>query len=118
MKTEHNTTYDKQQKQVETVVSLGSAKERFGERIGERILHIATRKNSRGELCTSATVYWHGEGMRQHAMSVCGDKNGDYSRTIRATPCARATEKAIMQAHDIALADFGAVVDAATNHYK
>lgn len=92
---------------IEELVELGLTKVDLGDEVAA-VLHLVTDKDSRGNLRSAASVYWHGAGFRRHAFGV--GTGGDFSKVVRKTPTARATEKAITNHHALA---FSAEVRAA-----
>ena len=111
------TVYDVVLKQAITKHSLGAAKERHGERIGERILTMTTSK-SYSMLRTSISVSLHVDNTMQHIFSFKGDKQGDFSSVVQEVGCNRASEKAITKAHINALAFLPAAIKEAEAHYQ
>lgn len=113
------TEYNNSRKEASTKISFGQAKERHGERIGERILTITTSKGyNGGEIETSASVSLHYDGCMTHAFSFKGDKEGDFRNTLQKVPCKRVTEKSILAAHESAKAFFQATIEEALKHYE
>src|ERR1035437_995569 len=111
------TTYNADRKEAKTVHPMGPAKERFGgNRDGERVLEITTSKYE-GILKTNASVFFVHDHGKTHCFGLGSPKDGDFSATLNRAQCPRATEKVIRQAHEAALAEFDAVLEAATKHY-
>ena len=115
------TKYNPANKSVETTLSLGMAKERNGDRMGERILTITTSKYER-MISTSASVKMlikleGGMNIWQHCFSFAGDKDGDYSARLQREVCPRATEKVLRAYHAKAEPLFDEVVRRAKEHY-
>ncbi len=112
-----NTFYNKDKKEMVSILSLGPAKEWTGETMGQRILTITTSKYER-YISTSASVDWHGPHSRQHIYSFSGDKNADYSARLQTEICPRATEKVIRAYHAKAEPIFELVIKRAKEHYN
>lgn len=112
-----NTEYNKAKKEMITTHSLGQAKERHGDKIGERILTISTYKYGQ-QISTNAKVSWHGDGVVSHCFSFAGDKDGDFSITLQKEVCPRATEKVIRAYHAKAEPLFEGVLSKAREHYN
>jgi hypothetical protein len=89
-----------------TVITLG---------FDSRELHIETRKGSRGGVECSAAVFRRtadGLGL-EHAFG----RGGDFRRTLKHAPNARATERTLRTVHEECTADARGVTWAALEHY-
>lgn len=113
MKTEYNA--DK--KELVTTYSMGSAKERHGDQIGERVLTITTSKHEK-TISTRASVSLHLGISRVHCFSFAGDIDGDYSARLQSEACPRVSEKVIRAYHAKAEPLFAQVIEQATAHYQ
>jgi hypothetical protein len=109
------TVYDKVSREVITTYNLGQRKQRNGEKIGELVLTISTRKDSHQGISTYASVSLHLENFTEHAFSFGGD--GDYSKNMLNQPCKRVTEKALLNAHENVRGMFNDILQAALAHY-
>ncbi len=91
----------------ESLVQIGESLD------GKRMLELYTSKG-RGGLVSSARVKYHNEaaGIITFAMF------GDFSKpNIAFTPCKRATQKAVSQAHEIALLKMDEIIEEAKAFY-
>lgn len=97
-----------------TFITLGPAKDQFGDD-GERRLCIETHKAvSGGGMLTRASVSLHKNGMYSHAFGYNGQ--GDYSKRVIQS-AARCTEKAVGEQHAQALSQAPALLEEAKAHY-
>ena len=83
---------------------------------GERILKLSTYKHPRGGIWSlaSVAVREHREGGYYSESTMLFQ---DYNKTVQHIAAARATEKAIKQAHETALRSFPAIIEEARAQY-
>lgn len=96
--------------------SLGIVPATEYETQGERFVQISTSKGSRGGINSSAGIIIRRQ--TQHGISEQTALFQDYTKTLLNIPCARVTEKAILEAHKKALEQFEAVIAEATAFYN
>lgn len=100
-----------------TYIDLGEAKDVFGE-TGRRVLEIETAKGFRKDVKTTAAVFLHkADGTRSHVFGYAAGSDGDFSATLKATPCTRVTEKVIKAQHEAMMGEFAAVLAKAQAFY-
>jgi hypothetical protein len=63
------------------------------------ILELETSKGYSGGVESDATVFWYGNGGRQHAFAL-GGGGGDFTAKLHYDRTAKATQKAIDRQHD------------------
>lgn len=82
-----------------------------------RELHIETGKSSPGVTCSATVFRRTADGMGlEHAFGF-GAPGGDFRRTLKTDPKARATEKTLSTMHAACLVDLPALMVAACAHY-
>ena len=100
--------------QATTLFPMGPAKERHGDKVGERVLEIYTRKEPRGGIHSRAMVMLKRDGWSQHAIGL--GAGGDYSRGILRAGV-KCTEKAVRELHAAALLQADTIMAEAVAHY-
>jgi isocitrate/isopropylmalate dehydrogenase len=96
-------------------ISLGECDGMFAGTRGERILKLSTYKHSRGGIWSLASV-----AVRENQGGYYSESTmlfQDYNKTVQHIAAARATEKAIKQAHETALQSFPAIIEEARAQY-
>jgi hypothetical protein len=96
-------------------ISLGECDGMFAGTRGERILKLSTYKHPRGGIWSLASV-----AVRENREGYYSESTmlfQDYSKTVQHIAAARATEKAIKQAHETALQGFPAIIEEARAQY-
>jgi hypothetical protein len=108
-------TYTMRGKTAITHLDMGEATDIFGE-TGRRVLEIETDKGFRKDVRTSASVFLHKtDGSKSHVFG--SGTEGDFSATLKSTPCTRVTEKVIRAQHEAMMGEFAAVLERAKVFY-
>lgn len=80
-----------------TEIKIGLTKQEMGEtRIA--VLELTTDKSLNGSIKSSASVFWHSEGSREHDYALGSFGQGDFEKNLQTTR-GRATQKAIFRQH-------------------
>jgi hypothetical protein len=98
-------------------IDLGLSRVQYGETATAR-MELETRKHSYGGIASTATVYWVGNHMKQHAFSL-GGGGGDFEAEVATNRTAKATQKAIDRQHAEAFTPqrIAELTEAAKAHY-
>jgi hypothetical protein len=82
------------------IIELGMTKQDMGLEYVAK-LEMETSKHYSGGISSGATVFWHGEHSRQHAMGLSSGDCGDYSHRGFINKTSRATQGNIDKQHAV-----------------
>lgn len=101
-------------------IDLGITRFERGDNAAKKVavLQIETRKHYNGGLISDASVFWVGDYSRSQLLSFGAD-GGDYSKRLKVSSKAKATQKAIDSQHAEVFTDVAvdALVDDAKGYY-